>query len=171
MVVEYGITLDRVWLPLSLIRRLEGHGPWNAPFTKVTADQERVLISSCARPRISPRPHAKSRPRQVERPKVLVGLVLEERGNGGLDLAAHRVDVVPRPHRGGLAVHGVLAGNVPGPGGQPVGQHLDRGDRLRRGERAVPGAVHKHLREQAAAADPVHGAALGLLVLGHDQTQ
>ena len=30
MVVEYGITVDGVWLPLSLIRRLEEHGPWSA---------------------------------------------------------------------------------------------------------------------------------------------
>lgn len=45
MVVEYGITLDGVWLPLSLIRRLEEHGPWSAPFTEATADQELVLIS------------------------------------------------------------------------------------------------------------------------------
>ena len=45
MVVEYGITLDGVWLPLALLRHLEGHGPWTAPFTDVTADQERVLVS------------------------------------------------------------------------------------------------------------------------------
>ena len=45
MVVEYGIMLDGVWLPLSLIRRLEEHGPWSVPFTGATADQELVLIS------------------------------------------------------------------------------------------------------------------------------
>ena len=44
MVVEYGITLDGVWLPLALLRRLEVHGPWSAPFTEVTTDQERVLV-------------------------------------------------------------------------------------------------------------------------------
>ncbi|HTT55298.1 MAG TPA: hypothetical protein VMH35_28235 [Streptosporangiaceae bacterium] len=44
MVVEYGITLDGVWLPLALLRRLEGHGPWSAPFTEATTDQERVLV-------------------------------------------------------------------------------------------------------------------------------
>lgn len=45
MVVEYGITLDGVWLPLALLRRLAGHGPWSAPFTEATVDQERVLVS------------------------------------------------------------------------------------------------------------------------------
>jgi hypothetical protein len=44
MVVEYGITLDGVWLPLALLRRLEAHGPWSAPFTEGTTDQERVLV-------------------------------------------------------------------------------------------------------------------------------
>lgn len=45
MVVEYGITLDGVWLPLALLRRLAEHGPWSPPYTEATADQERVLIS------------------------------------------------------------------------------------------------------------------------------
>ncbi len=45
MVVEYGITLDGVWLPLALLRRLTAHGPWSAPLTEATADQERVLVS------------------------------------------------------------------------------------------------------------------------------
>jgi hypothetical protein len=45
MVVEYGITLDGVWLPLALLRRLEAHGPWSAPCTGATADQERVLVN------------------------------------------------------------------------------------------------------------------------------
>ena len=44
MVVEYGITLDEVWLPLAMLRRLRAHGPWDAPFTEATADQERVLL-------------------------------------------------------------------------------------------------------------------------------
>ena len=44
MVVEYGITLDGVWLPLAMLRRLQAHGPWDAPFTEATADQERVLL-------------------------------------------------------------------------------------------------------------------------------
>jgi hypothetical protein len=44
MVVEYGIMLDGVWLPLALLRRLEMHGPWSAPFTEATTDQERVLV-------------------------------------------------------------------------------------------------------------------------------
>jgi len=44
MVVEYGITLDGVWLPLAMLRRLRVHGPWDAPFTEATADQERVLL-------------------------------------------------------------------------------------------------------------------------------
>ena len=44
MVVEYGITLDGVWLPLALLRRLEVHGPWSAPFTEATTGQERVLV-------------------------------------------------------------------------------------------------------------------------------
>jgi hypothetical protein len=44
MVVEYGITLDGVWLPLAMLRRLRARGPWDAPFTEATADQERVLL-------------------------------------------------------------------------------------------------------------------------------
>jgi hypothetical protein len=45
MVVEYGIRLDGVWLPLALLRRLKSHGPWDAPFTEATTDQERVLLA------------------------------------------------------------------------------------------------------------------------------
>ena len=45
MVVEYGIALDGVWLPLPMLRRLRTHGPWDAPFTEATADQERVLLA------------------------------------------------------------------------------------------------------------------------------
>ena len=44
MVVEYGVTLDGVWLPLAMLRRLKAHGPWDAPFTEATAEQERVLL-------------------------------------------------------------------------------------------------------------------------------
>jgi hypothetical protein len=44
MVVEYGITLDGVWLPLPMLRRLATHGPWDEPFTEASADQERVLL-------------------------------------------------------------------------------------------------------------------------------
>ncbi len=44
MVVEYGIRLDGVWLPLPMLRRLRTHGPWDAPFTEANADQERVLL-------------------------------------------------------------------------------------------------------------------------------
>ena len=29
MVVEYGVTLDGVWLPLAMLRRLGTHGPWD----------------------------------------------------------------------------------------------------------------------------------------------
>jgi hypothetical protein len=45
MVVEYGITLDGVWLPLAMLRRLATHGPWDMPFTEATTDQERVLLA------------------------------------------------------------------------------------------------------------------------------
>jgi hypothetical protein len=31
MVVEYGVTLDDVWLPLDMLRRLRSHGPWGVP--------------------------------------------------------------------------------------------------------------------------------------------
>ena len=44
MVVEYGINLDGVWLPLPMLRRLRAHGPWDAPFTEATAEQEQVLL-------------------------------------------------------------------------------------------------------------------------------
>jgi hypothetical protein len=45
MVVEYGITLDGVWLPLAMLRRLSTHGPWDKPFTEASADQEQVLLA------------------------------------------------------------------------------------------------------------------------------
>jgi hypothetical protein len=45
MVVEYGVTLDDVWLPLAMLRRLRAHGPWDVPFTEANADQERVLLA------------------------------------------------------------------------------------------------------------------------------
>jgi hypothetical protein len=45
MVVEYGITLDGVWLPLAMLRRLSAHGPWDKPFTEASADQEHVLLA------------------------------------------------------------------------------------------------------------------------------
>ena len=45
MVVEYGVELDGVWLPIALLRRLATHGPWDRPFTEATADQERVLVA------------------------------------------------------------------------------------------------------------------------------
>lgn len=45
MVVEYGIELDGVWLPLAMLRDLGTHGPWDPPLTGATADQERVLLA------------------------------------------------------------------------------------------------------------------------------
>lgn len=45
MVVEYGVELDGVWLPIAMLRRLSRHGPWDRPFTEATADQERVLLT------------------------------------------------------------------------------------------------------------------------------
>ena len=45
LVVEYGIELDGVWLPLDMLRRLDEHGPWSQPFTEATADQAEVLIA------------------------------------------------------------------------------------------------------------------------------
>ncbi len=44
MVVEFGVELDGVWLPLAMLRRLATHGPWDQPFTEATADQEHVLL-------------------------------------------------------------------------------------------------------------------------------
>ena len=45
MVVEYGVELDDVWLPIPMLRRLATHGPWDKPFIEATADQERVLVA------------------------------------------------------------------------------------------------------------------------------
>ena len=45
MVVEYGVELDGVWLPIAMLRRLATLRPWDRPFTEATADQERVLIA------------------------------------------------------------------------------------------------------------------------------
>ena len=45
MVVEYGVSLDGVWLPIAMLRRLSTHGPWDRPFTEATTDQERVLVA------------------------------------------------------------------------------------------------------------------------------
>jgi hypothetical protein len=45
LVVEYGLELDGVWLPLAMLRRLDQHGPWSAPFTEATRDQANVLVA------------------------------------------------------------------------------------------------------------------------------
>jgi hypothetical protein len=45
MVVEYGIELDGVWLPLAMLRRLDEHGPWNVPFTEAMSNQAQVLVA------------------------------------------------------------------------------------------------------------------------------
>lgn len=45
MVVEYGIEVDGVWLPLAMLRRLEEHGPWNVPFTEASPEQAKVLVT------------------------------------------------------------------------------------------------------------------------------
>lgn len=45
MVVEYGVELDGVWLPIAMLRRLAEHSPWDRPFLEATTDQERVLLS------------------------------------------------------------------------------------------------------------------------------
>ena len=44
LVVEYGVELDGVWLPIAMLRRLTAHGPWDRPFTEASPDQERVLV-------------------------------------------------------------------------------------------------------------------------------
>jgi hypothetical protein len=46
MVIEYGIELDGVWLPLGMLRRLDEHGPWNVPFTEATSEQVKVLMAN-----------------------------------------------------------------------------------------------------------------------------
>lgn len=45
LVVEYGIELDGIWLPLAMLRRLDEHGRWNVPFTEATPDQAKVLVA------------------------------------------------------------------------------------------------------------------------------
>jgi hypothetical protein len=45
LVVEYGVELDGVWLPIAMLRRLGAYGPWGRPFTEATTDQERVLVA------------------------------------------------------------------------------------------------------------------------------
>lgn len=45
LVVEYGIELDGVWLPLPMLRRLDEHGPWSPPFTEATTEQAMVLVA------------------------------------------------------------------------------------------------------------------------------
>jgi hypothetical protein len=45
LVVEYGIELDGVWLPLAMLRRLDEHGPWSQPFTEATGGQAEVLLA------------------------------------------------------------------------------------------------------------------------------
>jgi len=44
LVVEYGVELDGVWLPIAMLRRLSEHSPWDRPFLEATTDQERVLL-------------------------------------------------------------------------------------------------------------------------------
>jgi len=106
---------------------------------------------------------------QVEGPQVPGRAVADEGRVGGGDLAVDGEDVELRAERRRLGVHRGRARHVPLPGGQAVLQRLDGGDGLGRGERAVPGAVHEDLAEQAGAVGPVDGAAVGLLVLRHDQ--
>ena len=67
MVVEYGINLDGVRLPLAMLRRLRAHSPWDAPFTEAT-DQERVLLLyALAEPPgwPAPRRHGDRLPRRI----------------------------------------------------------------------------------------------------------
>ena len=45
MVIEYGVELEGVWLPLTMLRHLARHSPWDRPFTEASAEQERVLIA------------------------------------------------------------------------------------------------------------------------------
>lgn len=45
LVVEYGIELDGVWLPLAMLRRLDEHGPWSTPFTEASTEQAEVLVA------------------------------------------------------------------------------------------------------------------------------
>jgi hypothetical protein len=45
LVVEYGIELDGVWLPLAMLRRLDEHGRWSVPFTEAAPDQAQVLVA------------------------------------------------------------------------------------------------------------------------------
>jgi hypothetical protein len=45
MVVEYGIEVDGVWLPVAMLRRLNEHGPWTPPLTEATTEQARVLVA------------------------------------------------------------------------------------------------------------------------------
>jgi len=40
LVVEYGLELDGVWLPIAMLRRLGAHGPWDRPLTTVTSRLE-----------------------------------------------------------------------------------------------------------------------------------
>jgi hypothetical protein len=50
MVVEYGITLDEVWLPLAMLRRLRIHGPLTAPEVARTGRDLGVAASPGATP-------------------------------------------------------------------------------------------------------------------------
>jgi predicted unusual protein kinase regulating ubiquinone biosynthesis (AarF/ABC1/UbiB family) len=106
---------------------------------------------------------------EVERAEVPGRPVAGEGRGGRGDAAVDGEDIQLRAERRGLRVQRGRAGHVPAPGGQPVLQRLDGGHGLGRGERAVPGTVHEDLTEQVAAAGPVDGAAVGLLVLRHDQ--
>jgi predicted unusual protein kinase regulating ubiquinone biosynthesis (AarF/ABC1/UbiB family) len=106
---------------------------------------------------------------QIEGPQVPGRAVADEGRVGRGDLAADGEDTELGAERRRLGVHRGRARHVPLPGGQAVLQRLDGGDGLGRGERAVPGAVHEDLAEQVAAAGPVDGAAVRLLVLRHDQ--
>lgn len=45
LVVEFGIELDGIWLPLAMLRRLDEHGRWSVPFTEATPDQAEVLVT------------------------------------------------------------------------------------------------------------------------------
>src|SRR5258708_9428233 len=107
---------------------------------------------------------------QVEGTRVARRLEGRERRCDGYHLAATEEDVVGRAERHCRLVHAGRSERaiLPAAGPHPVQQAPDRGDRLARGDRAVPGAADEPLAEQERPAGLADHAAAALLVLRDD---
>ena len=95
--MEYGITLDGIWLPLAMLRRLGTHGPWDPPFTEATADQERVLLAHL----LAERHNQAGLHRGLSLPNLLDAIPFQPTASFGKISGGERTHVRPGRIRGG----------------------------------------------------------------------